>query len=123
MKKLIKTLTSNRSVVTQILWICIVAYAVASLNIIIHALLIPREALGLMGLYLDPRSSLVFAVVSFLLVILVSAYHISTLVRRRKRRSDKRKLSWSKTMRAKHNAARKRIRELIFTGFGKRCSE
>jgi membrane protein implicated in regulation of membrane protease activity len=120
MKKLIKALTSNRSVMTQILWICIVAYAVASLNIIIHALIIPRDALGL---YLDPRSSLVFAVISFLLVIIVSAYHISTLVRRRKRRSDKRKLSRGKTMRAKHNAARKRVRDLIFTGFGKRYSE
>jgi membrane protein implicated in regulation of membrane protease activity len=74
-------------------------------------------------MYLDPQTSLVFAVVSFLLVVLVSAYHISTLVRRRKRRSDKRTLSRGKTMRAKHNAARKRARELLFISRGERYPE
>jgi membrane protein implicated in regulation of membrane protease activity len=94
----------------QILWICIIAYAVASLNVIIMALLTYNDA---PGAYLNPQSSLTFAIVSFLLVVVVSAYHISTLVRRRKRRTDKRKLSLAKQLRARHNAARKKVRELV----------
>ncbi|MDR3146324.1 MAG: hypothetical protein LBU21_08600, partial [Treponema sp.] len=113
MKKIINTIINNRSVMVQVLWICIIAYVIASLNIIIHALLIYDRA---QGAFLDPRSSLIFAVISFLLVLLISAYHISTLVRRRKRRSDRRKLSRAKTQRAKHNAARKRVREFVFIG-------
>ncbi|MDR2135153.1 MAG: hypothetical protein LBO76_00900 [Treponema sp.] len=117
MKKIINTIISNRSVMVQVLWICIIVYAIASLNIIIHALLIYDKA---PGAYLDPQSSLNFALISFLLVVLISAYHISTLVRRRKRRSDRRKLSRAKTQRAKHNAARKRVREFVFIGLGER---
>ncbi|MDR1444499.1 MAG: hypothetical protein LBI94_06435 [Treponema sp.] len=113
MKKILKILTGNHSMITQILWISILVYTVASLNIIIHALVIYNDA---PGAYLDPRTSLIFAVISFVMVVLVSVYHISTLVRRRKRRSDKRKLSKGKTMRARHNAAQKRIREFMFGG-------
>ncbi|MDR0669876.1 MAG: hypothetical protein LBF95_07315 [Treponema sp.] len=120
MKKIISTIIANRSVIVQILWICIVAYAIASLNIIIHALLIYDRA---DGAFLDPRTSLVFAAVSFLMVVLISAYHISTLVRRRKRRSDRRKLSRYKTMRAKHNAARKKVREFVFIALGERYND
>jgi membrane protein implicated in regulation of membrane protease activity len=113
-------MASNRSVIVQILWICIVAYSIASLTVIIHALVIYDRA---QGAYLNPRSSLVFAVVSFTLVVLVSAYHISTLVRRRKRRSDRRKLSRGKAQRAKRNAAKKRIRDFLFIGPGGRYTE
>jgi membrane protein implicated in regulation of membrane protease activity len=120
MKKIINAVVGNRSAMVQILWICIVVYSIASLNIIIHALFIYDKA---QGAYLDPQSSLIFAVISFLLVVLVSAYHISTLVRRRKRRSDKRKLSKGKAMRAKHNAARKRVREFTFISLGERYSD
>jgi membrane protein implicated in regulation of membrane protease activity len=117
MKKIVNAIISNRSVMVQILWICIVAYAVASLNIIVHAFFIYDKA---RGAYLDPQSSLLFAIISFLLVVLISAYHISTLVRRRKRRTDRRKLSKGKAQRAKHNAARKRAREFVFIGRGER---
>jgi membrane protein implicated in regulation of membrane protease activity len=120
MKKIINTIITNRSVMVQILWICIVAYAIASLNILIHALIIYDKA---RGAFLDPQTSLVFAIVSFLLVVLISAYHISTLVRRRKRRSDRRKLSRRKAIRAKHNAAQKRVREFVFITQGERYDD
>jgi membrane protein implicated in regulation of membrane protease activity len=110
MKSILTLLKANKSPFIFVLWICIVAYAVASLNIIVHALLIYDIA---QGAYLNPQSSLLYAILSFILVLLVAVYHISNMLRRRKRRTDRPKLSKGKALRAKRNAARKRVRELL----------
>lgn len=107
MKELINLFKSSKSLVVQALWICIVAYAVASLNVIIMALLTIDDT---PGAYLNPKSSLFFAIASFVLVVIVSVYHISTMLRRRKRRSDKLKLSRAKMIRAKSHSHRKWLR-------------
>jgi membrane protein implicated in regulation of membrane protease activity len=109
MKEIINAFKNSKSLVVQALWICIVAYAAASLNVIIMALLTIDNT---PGAYLNPKSSLVFAVVSFILVVIVSIYHISTLLRRRKRRSDKFKLSRAKMIRAKGHSNRKWLRKI-----------
>jgi membrane protein implicated in regulation of membrane protease activity len=90
MEDAFKRLWKNQSLIVQIIWICILLYAVASINILILALNTYKD---LPGAYLNPDALTSFAVVSFLLVVVISAYHISTLLRRRKRRSDRQKMS------------------------------
>jgi hypothetical protein len=60
------------------------------------------------GAYLNPRSLLIFSIISFFLAVLVSAYHLSTLIRRRKRRSDRQKISRLKYIKAKNRPSRQR---------------
>jgi uncharacterized membrane protein YwzB len=99
MGKAIKEFFKNRNLIVHVIWICVIVYAIASINVLILAL---RSYRYLPGAYLDPRSLLLFAVISFLLVVIIAAYHLSTLIRRRKRRSDRLKISRRKYLRAKH---------------------
>jgi hypothetical protein len=59
------------------------------------------------GAYLNPQSLLLFSVISFLLTVAVSAYHLSTLIRRRKRRSDRQKISRLKYIKARNRPSRR----------------
>jgi membrane protein implicated in regulation of membrane protease activity len=90
MESLFKKLWKNQSLIVQVIWICILLYAVASINILILALNTYRD---LPGAYLNPDALTGFAIVSFLLVVVISVYHISSLIRRRKRRSDRQRMS------------------------------
>jgi membrane protein implicated in regulation of membrane protease activity len=95
MEKSFKRLWKNQSLIVQVIWICILLYAVASVYVLLLALNTYQD---LPGAYLDPRALIGFAVVSFLLVAVIAAYHISTLIRRRKRRSDRQRMSRRKTV-------------------------
>jgi uncharacterized membrane protein len=115
MESTFKRLWKNQSLIVQIIWICILLYAVASIYVLVVALNTYRE-LGtylnpyrnVAGAYLNAPALIGFAVVSFLLVALIAAYHISTLVRRRKRRSDRQRMSRRKFI----MAARRRVNRL-----------
>jgi membrane protein implicated in regulation of membrane protease activity len=39
--------------------------------------------------YLNPSVLTAFAIISFVLTLLISAYHLSTMLRRRKRKTDR----------------------------------
>ena len=99
MKDFFKNLVRYKSFFSHILLILIIVYAVASINLLIVAVNWYKR---MPGAFLNPYILLGFAVISFLLVVLVAGYHLSSLVRRRKRRSDRQRLSRAKFVRAKH---------------------
>jgi hypothetical protein len=90
MENAFKKFWKNQSLIVQIIWVCILLYAVASINVLILALITYKD---LPGAYLNPNALIGFAIISFLLVVMISAYHISSLIRRRKRRSDRQRIS------------------------------
>jgi membrane protein implicated in regulation of membrane protease activity len=90
MESTLKRLWKNQGFIVHVIWVCILLYAVASINVLILALTTYKD---LPGAYLNPNALVGFAVISFLLVVVISAYHISSLVRRRKRRSDRQRMS------------------------------
>jgi membrane protein implicated in regulation of membrane protease activity len=102
MESLFKKLWKNQSLFVQVIWICILLYAVASIYVLLLALSTYQY---LPGAYLDPRALIRFAVVSFLLAAVISSYHISTLIRRRKRRSDRQRMSRRKFVMAQRRRA------------------
>ncbi|MDR0760693.1 MAG: hypothetical protein LBF74_11405 [Treponema sp.] len=102
MENVFKKLWKNQSLIVQVIWICILLYAVASIYVLLLALSTYRY---LPGAYLDPRALIGFAVVSFLLTTVISAYHISTLIRRRKRRADRQRMSRRKFVMAERRRA------------------
>jgi len=73
--------------ISKTIFVLLIAYAVFCVIILLAVLnvvpLIPDDAYNQVYLYLC------FAVVSFLLTVFISAYHLTTLIRRRKRASDK----------------------------------
>jgi hypothetical protein len=87
-----------------ILWICIIVYAIASANVLILAISTYQE---LPGAYLNPQTLLLFSVISFILTVAVSAYHLSTMIRRRKRRTDRQKISRIKYIKAQNRPSRR----------------
>jgi pilus assembly protein TadC len=105
MKNIKETFVRTRSQIVYILWICIIVYAIASINVLILAVTTYKE---LPGAYLNPQSLSLFSIISFILVVAVSAYHLSTLIRRRKRRSDRKKISRIKYIKAKNRPSRRR---------------
>jgi hypothetical protein len=90
MENALKKFWQNQSLIVHVIWVCILLYAVASINVLILALTTYKD---LPGAYLNPNALVGFAVISFLLVVMISAYHISSLIRRRKRRSDRQRMS------------------------------
>lgn len=75
----------NRSLVTQMLFIALIVYAISTALVLTLATgvvsRIPRA-------YLDPHVCIVYAVISFVLTALTGAYHLSTMLRRKKRKTD-----------------------------------
>ena len=71
---------------SQVLCIVIILYCVSSIAILLAAYgivsYIPHA-------YLNPRVLIAYSVGSFLLTAIVSAYHLATMIRRRKRKCDK----------------------------------
>jgi membrane protein implicated in regulation of membrane protease activity len=80
-----KEFWSHKSRVSQVIFIVIIMYCVSSINVLLLAL-------GIMpyipGVYLNPYVLIAFAIISFLITLLISIYHLSTMIRRRKRKCD-----------------------------------
>ena len=99
MRAFLKNLFRYRGAFAVVSWIVVLVYAGASINLLLISINWYKHY---PGAYLDPFGLIGFAVVSFLLVVLVSVYHLSSLIRRRKRRTDRQRLSRAKFVRAKH---------------------
>jgi hypothetical protein len=76
----------RHSMAARIIFILIILYAICSINVLLLAAgivsYLPREFV------LDPFVLIAFAIISFCLVIITSAYHLSTMFFRRKRSID-----------------------------------
>jgi uncharacterized membrane protein YbhN (UPF0104 family) len=99
MKNVLEKILKSRSLIVHVIWIGILIYAIASINVLVLAFKTYRQV---PGAFLNPHALLFFSVISFVMVVLVAVYHLSTLIRRRKRRSDKMKISRRKYLQAKH---------------------
>lgn len=76
----------EKSHISQTIFIVIIAYAVSSVVVLCLALgIFPY----LEGAYLNPQVCLAYAIISFALTAFISAYHLSTMLRRKKRRNDR----------------------------------
>jgi hypothetical protein len=75
----------KKSVFVYVLFTLIIVYSVSSIVVLLLALgLVPL----IHGVYLNPQVLIIFALVSFILTIAISVYHLSTVIRRRKRKTD-----------------------------------
>jgi uncharacterized membrane protein len=95
MKEFFNNTFRNRSSIVFFSWLIVIVYAAVSINLLAGWFRQPDSSP-------DPQGMISFAIVSFLLVILVAVYHLSSLIRRRRRRSDRQRLSRAKFVRAKH---------------------
>jgi membrane protein implicated in regulation of membrane protease activity len=72
--------------VSQLLFILAMLYCVSSINVLFLALgvvhYIPQA-------YLNPQVLIVFSIISFAFAFLLSVYHFSTFLNRRKRKEDR----------------------------------
>ena len=97
----------NKNLLVHVLWIVLIVYAAGSVYLLVVSVNWYRHA---PGAYLKPLTLVGFAVISFLLVVLVSRYHLSSLIRRRKRRTDRQRLSRARFIRAKHRLPPRGVR-------------
>ena len=95
MNKIVK----NNGAIVHISWIVILLYAVSSVYLLITSM---NWVKNTPNTYLRVEPIIAYAITSFLLVALVSIYHLSSLLRRRRRHSDRLRLSRAKFVRAKH---------------------
>jgi membrane protein implicated in regulation of membrane protease activity len=72
--------------VSQLLFILAMMYCVSSINVLLLALGVVR---WIPTAYLNPQVLIVFSLVSFGFSLVLSAYHFSTFINRRKRRDDR----------------------------------
>jgi hypothetical protein len=76
----------NKSYFAQIVFILIILYCVSSINVLMLAFgVLPYVP----GVYLNPGVLIGFAILAFVLTLCVSTYHLSTMLRSKKRKSDK----------------------------------
>jgi hypothetical protein len=71
--------------VSQLLLILAMLYCVSSINVLLLALGVVN---WIPEAYLNPRVLIGFCLISFGFAFLLSAYHFSTFIRRRKRKAD-----------------------------------
>lgn len=76
----------TRSHLAKIVLLLVILYCVSSINVLLLALGITN---WIPGLHLNPDVLIAFAIISFVFSIFVSAYHLSTFLRRRKRMGDR----------------------------------
>ncbi|MDR2551641.1 MAG: hypothetical protein LBD31_00525 [Treponema sp.] len=81
-----KEFFGEKSVPARAIFILIILYVICSIVVLLLALgiVLPRTSL-----YLNPYTLIGFSVVSFGFTVLISVYHLSTLIRRRKRKTDR----------------------------------
>jgi hypothetical protein len=72
--------------VSQLLFILAMLYCVSSINVLLLALGLVRY---IPQAYLNPRVLIIFSLVSFAFAFLLSIYHFSTFLNRRKRKGDR----------------------------------
>ena len=99
------TIFKNKSLITQISLITALVYAAASAYLLIVSANWYEQYPD--AFRLNPRSLVGFSIISFLLVALVSVYHLNSMLRRRKRYSDRQRLSRARFVRAKHRQSRR----------------
>lgn len=75
----------NKTYIAITIFIVIIIYAISS---VVMLGLVLGIFPALPGAYLNPYMCLGYAIISFLLTAFISAYHLSTLIRRRKRKTD-----------------------------------
>jgi hypothetical protein len=71
--------------ISQVLFILAMMYCVSSINVLLLALGVVR---WIPQAYLNPRVLIAFSLISFAFALLLSAYHFSTFINRRKRKYD-----------------------------------
>jgi len=96
---LFSALGQKRSFLMKIILIIIIVYAIVSMTLLAFAI---KWTEANPYSYLDPEAVTRYAIISFLLVVLIAVYHLSTMIRRRKRRTDRQRLSRARFVRAKH---------------------
>jgi membrane protein implicated in regulation of membrane protease activity len=74
-----------KSGVSRIIFILIILYSVTSINVMVMALGIVPFVQGMEN---NPLLLTWFAILSFVVTLIVSAYHLSTMLRSRKRSCD-----------------------------------
>jgi uncharacterized membrane protein YbhN (UPF0104 family) len=72
--------------VSQVLFIIAMMYCVSSINVLLLALGVVR---WIPQAYLNPNVLIGFSLISFAFALVLSAYHFSTFINRRKRREDR----------------------------------
>ena len=72
--------------ISQILFILAMMYCVSSINVLLLALGVVR---WIPLAYLNPKVLIVFSLISFVFALILSAYHFSTFINRRKRKNDR----------------------------------
>jgi hypothetical protein len=72
--------------VSQLLCILSMMYCISSINVLLLALGVVR---WIPDAYLNPRVLIVFSLISFGFAFLLSTYHFSTFINRRKRKADR----------------------------------
>jgi hypothetical protein len=97
-------LFKNRGAIVHVSWLVLLLYAVVSAYMLITSMNLARNS---SVAYIKTEALVVYAVISFFLVALVSALHLSSLLRRRRRYTDRQRLSRAKFVRAKHRHSRK----------------
>ncbi|MDR2178166.1 MAG: hypothetical protein LBP20_09040 [Treponema sp.] len=77
----------QKTYVSQVLFILAMLYCVSSINVLLLALGIVR---WIPSAYLNPQVLIWFSIISFSFALLLSIYHFSTFLIRRKRKEDRR---------------------------------
>jgi Kef-type K+ transport system membrane component KefB len=75
----------HKTRVAQVICIIIILYCVSSIAVLLVAAGIVSH---IPHAYLNPRVLIAYSVGSFLLAAITSAYHLATMIRRRKRKCD-----------------------------------
>jgi predicted membrane protein len=75
----------NKNQLLQVVLILIILYSISSVNVLVLALnILPY----LPNAFLKPYSMIGFAAISFLLTVFMSIYHLYSMFRKRKRKTD-----------------------------------
>jgi ABC-type multidrug transport system permease subunit len=75
----------SRSHLSKLIFLLIILYCISSINVLLLAFGLTK---WIPDFHLNARVLIAFSVTSFALTLFVSAYHLSTFLRRRKRASD-----------------------------------
>jgi hypothetical protein len=80
-----KDVVARKSYLSQVIFILIILYAVSSITVL---LLIRPILQRIPGSFLEFNSLIAYAIISFVVTLILGVFHLSTMVRNRKRRTD-----------------------------------
>jgi hypothetical protein len=76
---------ATKSHISRLIFVLIILYCVSSITVLLLALgILPYVS----DAHLNPFVLIGFAIASFTLTLFISAFHLSTMLRRRKRKTD-----------------------------------